>query len=364
MRLARALMRPILLAFIAAAMQFGGAHAAGEVPHIPLDVGLMIVSTTHAKGQDYEVFSSLVAADEKSVTFELRRTDPADDDTIDRAFSMMRIVEREDIASANRIIGSFHSQDPPRFPGSTSGQASKDLLASLKRGEAAPFVFGIASGPLGGLGARKYYRGTLQRVELEPVPFSVVVNGTRVSLPAIHVKGTLTVGKDSGDAEFWFLDQEDYALTLLWTFKGISSQATRIETPPAEPEAATDEIGAALESEDCRAELHGVYFDSGSAVLLPQSTAEISAVAALMTAHPDWRLVIEGHTDDIGSDEDNMVLSQDRAEAVRTALLAGGGITAERLTAQGFGETRPLESNDTLEGRARNRRVELARQCP
>lgn len=109
---------------------------------------------------------------------------------------------------------------------------------------------------------------------------------------------------------------------------------------------------AALASDQFRAELHGVYFDTGSALLLPQSGAEIADVAALMAAQSTSHLVIEGHTDDIGTTDDNQVLSQHRAEAVRLALINGHNIAADRLTATDFGETRPVETNTTIEGRA------------
>jgi outer membrane protein OmpA-like peptidoglycan-associated protein len=109
--------------------------------------------------------------------------------------------------------------------------------------------------------------------------------------------------------------------------------------------------------------LNGVYFDTGSAALLPQSDGEIAKVTTLVTGNSGWMVTIEGHTDNIGSEADNLSLSQHRASAVLSALTVAG-VTPDRLTAIGFGEAKPIASNDTLEGRTRNRRVELARQGP
>jgi len=97
--------------------------------------------------------------------------------------------------------------------------------------------------------------------------------------------------------------------------------------------------------------------------LEPESGSALTGVAALLARHPDWSLAIEGHTDSIGGVASNQALSERRAEAVRSALVTQHRVTPSRLTATGFGATRPRESNATLEGRARNRRVELVRRC-
>ena len=334
-----------------------------ETPHIPLEAGLVVVCATHDRGQDYEVFRTITATDDATITFELHRTDPSENGKDDQALSVVRVVDRQDLASSNRLVVSFHSEDPASFPGSTASQVSTELFNAVKSSAETPFVFGTATGPLGEFGQRKYYRGNLRRVETTTVPISVLLNGVRTTLPAIHAKGTLKVGGDAAEGEFWWLDQPDNALTLRWAFKDSTVQVVRIDTPPAKLQPQINPMTAALASDQCRAELHGVYFDTGSAVLLPQSEAEIADVAALMAAQPTWHLVIEGHTDDIGTTEDNQILSQRRAEAVRLALIDGHTIAADRLTATGFGETRPVETNTTIEGRAHNRRVELARQC-
>jgi outer membrane protein OmpA-like peptidoglycan-associated protein len=106
-----------------------------------------------------------------------------------------------------------------------------------------------------------------------------------------------------------------------------------------------------------------ILFASGSAELDPASSPAIGAIAQALMRHPDWQLRIVGHTDSIGTAASNLDLSKRRAARVRQALVADFGIAAPRLTADGRGETQPLEDNGTAAGRARNRRVELARNC-
>lgn len=81
----------------------------------------------------------------------------------------------------------------------------------------------------------------------------------------------------------------------------------------------------------------------------------------MMKAHPDLRIRIEGHTDNVGNAAFNQTLSEKRAAAVKAFLEKEYGIKGDRLEAQGFGDTRPVASNDTPEGRQSNRRVELVK---
>ncbi len=81
-----------------------------------------------------------------------------------------------------------------------------------------------------------------------------------------------------------------------------------------------------------------------------------------MTDNPDWKLRVDGHTDNIGGDAHNLDLSKRRAASVKSALVERYHISADRLTTNGFGASSPIDRNDTLEGRARNRRVELSRE--
>ena len=104
--------------------------------------------------------------------------------------------------------------------------------------------------------------------------------------------------------------------------------------------------------------LRNVFFETGSAALRPESAAELDRLAALLTDAPALKIQINGHTDNVGDDASNQKLSEARAKAVYDYLIAKG-IAAERLKYKGFGESQPLEANDTPEGRGRNRRTEF-----
>jgi outer membrane protein OmpA-like peptidoglycan-associated protein len=101
-----------------------------------------------------------------------------------------------------------------------------------------------------------------------------------------------------------------------------------------------------------------VLFDTGSFTLKPGAREKLAKISGIVLAHPGLNLQIEGHTDSVGADEFNQQLSERRADSVRD-FLAEQGVPASSITAKGFGKTQPVASNDTAEGRQRNRRVEL-----
>jgi outer membrane protein OmpA-like peptidoglycan-associated protein len=128
---------------------------------------------------------------------------------------------------------------------------------------------------------------------------------------------------------------------------GVASRLLAfVQNPDAKPEAITwfnaDQLS----------------FDTGSATLRPESKAQLSNIAVILTNCPSVRLSIAGYTDSIGSAPLNLRLSQNRADTV-VAHLAGDGVSQDRLSAEGYGEEYPIADNDTAEGRARNRRVAI-----
>jgi len=102
-----------------------------------------------------------------------------------------------------------------------------------------------------------------------------------------------------------------------------------------------------------------IYFDLGKATIKPQSFAVLDSIAKMLKENPNIIVEIQGHTDNVGSEEYNLELSQRRAEAVKNYLVQVHGIDPLRLIARGYGEYRPIASNNTPEGRAQNRRVEF-----
>ncbi len=104
--------------------------------------------------------------------------------------------------------------------------------------------------------------------------------------------------------------------------------------------------------------LKNVFFESGSADLKPESLTELNRLKGLMEENASLKIRINGHTDNVGSEEDNLQLSNDRAKAV-TDYLIENGIESNRLEYKGFGEQIPIDTNESPEGRQRNRRTEF-----
>jgi len=104
--------------------------------------------------------------------------------------------------------------------------------------------------------------------------------------------------------------------------------------------------------------LNNIFFDVAKATLRPESYPELDRLAGLMTQNSKMQIELSGHTDNVGADEANMKLSEDRAKSV-TEYLVSVGIAAGRIVTKGYGETKPQTTNDTEEGKQLNRRVEF-----
>lgn len=125
-----------------------------------------------------------------------------------------------------------------------------------------------------------------------------------------------------------------------------------------QPITGSDEATATAPAPSKPVVLRNVFFETGSAALLPESTSELNHLVSLLKESPTLRIQINGHTDDQGDDASNQTLSESRAKAVLDYLVKNG-IEAGRLRFKGFGENKPVDTNTTNEGRAKNRRTEF-----
>jgi outer membrane protein OmpA-like peptidoglycan-associated protein len=345
-----------------------GGRAAPATPRVPLVVGLMTVGAVHEPDKgDYESILRVGEISADGFTYVVSGN------VQDRRYSVRRKISTQDFAHAHGWRAYYGESDPEFFPGTTGGTLSVDILTELKtKGKAAlkgaierDPLDGLLNGILGGAGRGlagilgdanqdAQLAGTLSRVESQPVAVSMLVNDARVDLSAVHARGTL--GDDP--FEIFILDDPALPLLLRWQVGDTSKRMVRISFP-------VDNASSTIETKLStvgRAEIYGIYFDFAKATIRPESEPVLKEIAALMTKNPRWTLSVEGHTDNIGRPASNLDLSTRRAVAVRQALADRYQVAPDRLLPAGFGSSRPKETNDTLEGRARNRRVELVRQ--
>jgi OmpA-OmpF porin, OOP family len=141
----------------------------------------------------------------------------------------------------------------------------------------------------------------------------------------------------------------------------VYKQTGVLVKPMVEEMTASAQAMADAIADSGRLDVYGITFATGQAAITPPSNQVLSDVLAVLAVNADWKLRIEGHTDDAGDKAANLNLSNARAAAVASWLIANG-IDAGRLSIAGLGDTQPVADNATEDGRARNRRVVLVKQ--
>ncbi len=346
----------------------------GAYTAIPVVQGLTVVGAASERQGDYESTYVIDTVDEDG-TLHLDTSaeipDPAGGKA--RPVSFNRDVNARDRDHA-RTYKYMFSTGPQEYPGTTAIGTSAAVIHDLRSAGNASITFDGQTNALGNLisgflelipgadskkAADPYFSGsgTIRAVEAKPVPYPMIVNDSLVSLAAWHVKGDFAQGSGSVPIEWYILDDPANPLTLRFAIGKDKVQIIRISFPVDNP---VKKLETSLER-DHRAVIYGIYFDFNSATLKPQSATVLNTIAEVMKKNAAWTLTIEGHTDNIGGDAANQDLSTRRAAAVRTALIQLG-ISDERLVSSGFGASAPRDTNATLAGRARNRRVELTRR--
>lgn len=211
----------------------------------------------------------------------------------------------------------------------------------------------------------------------------LTINGTKVG--TINPFGTITM---EGVKPGWYqLDLAEPTGWVRWTAVYVAPPPP----PPAPPKPAdTDGDGFADTADQCPEQpetfnkysdtdgcpdevpkalsrfagsVKGINFETNKATILKSSEGILKEALKVLNQYPDLRVEIQGHTDNVGDDAANLKLSQDRAQAVLDWFVKHG-IAAERLTAVGYGETKPVASNDAEDGRSQNRRVEFILSQP
>lgn len=383
---------------------------------VPLVKGLTVVTAITEVFGDFESIKEIKAVDAQRVdmTYSADIPVPASADTGSqnasstqteyRKISSERAILRGDLESAHEYMQDFSEGWPQVIPNTTAISFSSAVLNDLKSHGETSFAFQpmdlweqstnaiqalqdlLRVGLHGQQGTNPLKlsylppsRCTLKRAEERDVAFPVLLNDQRVTLPAVHA--ACRVGFEQN--HFYFLDEAENPLVLAWQLgeNGDTLQAVKISFPSVKAEksqvpgasaAQPPNVSAPPLSEvtrieeklgtEKRVEIQGIYFDFASDKIGEASEPVLKDIGEVLRQNPGWNVTVEGHTDNIGTAAFNQDLSQRRAAAVKQALVERYHIGPDRLDTVGYGFSRPKESNDTLEGRARNRRVELVRQ--
>lgn len=343
-----------------------GANAAAT---IPLVEGLTLAHTWFGPDStsafDHECLSQVSVVDSVRVVIRSRCTSARDTAGTPGRTQLCRVDLREGTI--------YRTENGERIPelvaGSTLAMLSRRSFAELRSRGETPFrqVHLLASTWQTGAEAPEpdatvYVRedvvGTLRVVGHDSV--TVQVNDSLRRLPVLRTRVILrNVREKTPDQETRLAVLDDSIVPLVLDSHRLSTGSviryTRITWPQRRA------IEQQLAERDTSV-VYGIYFDYNSAALRPESDVVLQEIAELLVRRADWSLHVQGHTDSIGGPSYNQALSERRAASVRAALVTRYGIADARLSTSGSGSSRPVDRNDTPDGRMRNRRVELSRR--
>lgn len=337
--------------------------AAAAEAAVPLKQGLTLLELWKpTPSEEYECLTQVRTVDREGIVISVDCNRPGS------RRSILQRTCRADLAAARMlhtqvgtatVIGEDGEELPETVVGSTKFSLSRAQFAALKRTREIPHHY-VQIGSSKRLDWEA--KGTLRLEAADRA--RITVNDSVVEVPVLRA---------SGDATFWMwgraakgrltavvVDDERFPLLVDYAHRvdGSAEPEFRLHFPKVTyPSESTE--GALLERG--RLVVHGIYFDFNSDRIRKESDPVLKEIGEALARHPDWTITINGHTDNVGGDAYNLKLSQRRAEAVTRALVERHGIAAARLRSSGMGAGSPIEPNDTPEGRARNRRVELVR---
>ena len=319
-------------------------------PRVPLAAGLTNTAAVSHPSGDAEVILMVqsVAADAYRLTFSF------DGPPELGSSKAVRRVLMNDHREARTMRNWYGASDPETFPGTTPFFSSAIINDLRRDGRAKLVLLAATSAATLGQTAVQELPGIVTRIEPAPVSIPLLVNGRMVNVPCIHAKVDAGSGSIRRAADLYVLDDPDNPIILRWRDETRNSRILKLDFPAATIERELTERRST--------EVYGIYFGFASAAIRPESERVLKEIADTLQRNPSWKLRIEGHTDGLGSDAANLDLSKRRSAAVRDVLAGRFKIAGDRLVADGKGERVPKATNDTAEGRAQNRRVELTRQ--
>lgn len=301
---------------------------------------------TNEFGKDAESITTVTGVNENSVSINYSSS---------RGVSVKRDLRATDRLNATSYVLGYEDGMPTVIPGTTSLGVSANILSQLRTSGSARLTL--------------IYSPQLASIECNLVRVAanenknVIVGDQIVTLTTLHARAECGEGSRTASGDFYFAD--DIAQPILiesninfsWESRPRTERITRvIDTLGLNPdmERSLRTIG--------KYDAYGLRFDFDSAQMRDESTQLVREIARMLTVkeNSDWLIKIVGHTDSTGGPDYNIDLSDQRAQAVRTALLREG-IDPRRLISEGRGETQSKSDNTTLAGRAINRRVEFKR---
>jgi outer membrane protein OmpA-like peptidoglycan-associated protein len=353
----------------------GAAYPAQTAARIPLQEGTLITSAWGLLRGDIE--TSFMVTGTSPVSLEMTDTDVkwTDDEGEKRSSSAAKAITcNEDLQASDTYVTASGGNIPSTFHGVSRLRLSSKSFDEVKSQGKTSFRY-LYFRDYGEAKLPAYVGGSLARVEPQDVSYPMIVNDQRVNLPAIHLAGIFeVVGKNPfakkdrpmhSEADIYVIDDPLDPLVLLlkikdpkWSQGKFKIEVIKISYKTPQP---VNLVEKQL-TEQKRAVTYGIYFDFNQDTIKPESEPVLKEIVQAMTDNPDWKLTVEGNTDNVGGDAYNLDLSKRRAAAVKEALVSRYQIAPDRLSTNGFGASHPVETNDTLEGRARNRRVELTRE--
>lgn len=298
---------------------------------------------TNEFGKDAESLTTIKSVTDDAVSIEYSSS---------RGVSVRRELLVTDRREAAAYVLGYESEMPNVIPGTTSLGISTRVLSELRSRGSARLTL--------------VYSHKLAVIECEltrssEVMMRIIVNDRIVDTQALHARARCGEDMRTAWGDFYFandLQQPlliESSLNFSWEKQSRTERITRV----IDGRGVRPEMEQALRTKR-QYDAYGLRFSFDSAELRPESAHLVREIAQMLRDNAEWKMQIAGHTDSAGGPDYNNGLSERRAEAVRLALVEHG-VEAWRLRSEGRGEDQPKADNDTLAGRAINRRVEFRR---